>query len=120
MKKLTWKRGTKIVSFVLSALLITGVFNGCGNKATDKDDQGRTMIYVSPWPANQGKELDAMNEQKNKFESNNPDVVVLGDTWKFDLKNFLPEKLRQGGCLLYTMRILRKPRRLSPQGTHRI
>ena len=91
MKKLTWKRGTKIVSFVLSALLITGVFNGCGNKATDKDDQGRTMIYVSPWPANQGKELDAMNEQKNKFESNNPDVVVLGDTWKFDLKTFYPK-----------------------------
>lgn len=91
MKKLTWKRGTKIVSFVLSALLITGVFNGCGNKATDKDDQGRTMIYVSPWPANQGKELDAMNERKNKFESNNPDVVVLGDTWKFDLKTFYPK-----------------------------
>ena len=83
--------GTKIVALALSAVLAASLFVGCGKGAADKDDQGRTIISISPWPQKEGKELDAINERKARFESNNPSVVVEGDPWQFDLKSFYPK-----------------------------
>ena len=79
---------TKVTAFALSAAMSITLLSGCGNKVSDKDEQGRTVISIGAWPALGHKDLDAMNKRKDDFEKANPDVVINGDQWKFDLKSF--------------------------------
>ena len=59
MKKFNLK---KVTTFTLSVALAAGIFIGCNNKATDKDEEGT--------------ELDTFNARKERFEKDNPDVVI--------------------------------------------
>ena len=78
----------KVIAAGLTLAMTVSFFSGCGNKVSDKDEQGRTMISVGAWPAPGQKDLETMNQRKADFEKANPDVVVTGDQWKFDLKSF--------------------------------
>lgn len=78
----------KAMSLCLAIIVITLSFAGCGKKATDKDEQGRTVISIGAWPSKEGKDLDNSMKAKEEFEKANPDVVINGDVWTFDLKSF--------------------------------
>ena len=83
---------TKAAAIALSATLTVTTLVGCGNKKTaTTDDQGRTIISVGGWPAQEGKTLDTYNAKKERFEKENPDVVIQPDNWMFDLKSFYPK-----------------------------
>ncbi len=78
----------KVVALITVLVLLTGVLAGCGKNVTDKDENGRTIISVGNWPAKKGKELDSALARKERFEQANPDVVIQGDPWVFDIKTF--------------------------------
>ena len=61
---------------------------GCGSSTANKDDQGRTIISVGAWPSQEGTSLNNMEAKKEAFEAANPDVVVEGDSWSFDIQTF--------------------------------
>lgn len=88
MKKFNRKFFVKAVSLVMATTMIVAVFAGCGNKVSDKDEQGRTIVTIGGWPDKEGTALDNYNARKSEFEKNNPDVVIKPDYWKFDLKSF--------------------------------
>ncbi len=78
----------KITAFALSAVMSVTLLSGCGNKVTDKDEQGRTIISVGGWPTKEGKEKENIEARKARFEEANKDFVIQGDQWRFDLKSF--------------------------------
>ncbi|MBO5007481.1 MAG: extracellular solute-binding protein [Clostridia bacterium] len=82
------KKSIKIVALVMSMLLVCGLFTGCNKKATDKDEEGRTVISVGSWPSAEGESLDKMNDRKDRFEKANEDVVIVPDTWAFERQTF--------------------------------
>ena len=82
------KKGAKITALVLSAVIAISMLGACKKQASDKDEQGRTVISVGAWPPKGHKDLEPMNKRKAEFEQANPDVVVNGDEWSFDLKSF--------------------------------
>ena len=82
------KKSIKVVALVMSMLLICACFIGCTKKATDKDEQGRTVISVGSWPSSEGETLDKMNARKDRFEKANDDVVIVPDTWAFERQTF--------------------------------
>ena len=88
MKKFNEGILLKVVSIITAVVLMTGTLSGCGSKATDKDEQGRTVITVGGWPDKEGTALETRMARKADFEKNNPDVVIEPDYWKFDLKTF--------------------------------
>lgn len=88
MKKMTWENGKRLLALFAAVTMMTGVLAGCGDKAADKDDKGRTIISVGSWPAKEGSDKDAMEARKARFEEANSDIVVRPDNWMFDLKSF--------------------------------
>lgn len=82
------KQILKAVALCMATILAVGAMAGCSNKATDKDEQGRTILSVGGWPSKEGKELDKMTERKANFEAKNTDVVIEPDKWSFELKTF--------------------------------
>lgn len=84
--KTTLKR---LLAAALCVVMCIALFTGCGKKANDKDEQGRTILSVGGWPSKEGKDLDRMNTKKSEFEAANPDVVIKGDVWAFDRKTFV-------------------------------
>lgn len=87
MVKFSKTKFKKAAALGLALTLSVSIFAGCG-KASDKDDQGRTIISIAEWPTKEGKDLNNMLERKAKFEEANTDVVVEGDPWSFDRKSF--------------------------------
>lgn len=81
-------RLVKSVAMGLSLALCASLFTGCGKKAADKDDQGRTILTVGLWPTTEGSSLENLEARKVLFEKENPDVVVQRDHWSFDRKTF--------------------------------
>lgn len=82
------QRAKRIISLVIAATLLVGLFGGCGKKVNDKNEQGQTVISVGDWPDKEGTTLDNMNARKTRFESSNPDVAIEPDFWKFERKTF--------------------------------
>jgi len=78
----------KIVSLFVVVVMMATIFAGCSKKASDKDEQGRTVITIGGWPDKEGKSLDNVVARKEAFEKANPDVVAEPDNWVFDLKTF--------------------------------
>ncbi len=78
----------KITAFALSAVMSVTLLSGCGNKVTDKDEQGRTIISVGGWPTKEGKEKENIEAKKARFEEANKDFVIEPDSWIFDRKSF--------------------------------
>ncbi len=114
MKKEKLKR---IFAVALAAVITAGTFAGCAGGGDGSDD-GKTHITVSPWPAKEGEELDIQNAAKAKFEAENPDVVVTGDPWKFDIQSFYPKA--EAGMLPTVFTIaLTEAKKLSDGGYYR-
>ncbi len=85
MKKEMFK---KVVSLLAVTALSVTMLGGCSLKASDKDEQGRTILTVGMWPSKEGDDLDRQEARKARFEEDNPDVVIETDTWSFDRKTF--------------------------------
>ena len=67
-EKFTWRKGMKLVSLLTAVTLMLGVAAGCGGKASDKDDQGRTIITAGGYPQSAGKNRDNWDAGVRKFE----------------------------------------------------
>lgn len=80
----------KVFAAVLATVMTAGAFAGCSG-GKDKSGDGKIHISVSPWPAKEGKDLDTANKGKAEFEKENPDVVLTGDSWQFDIQSFYPK-----------------------------
>ena len=78
----------KLFALLLSLTVVLAFFAGCDKKVADKDEDGRTIISVGGWPTKEGPSLDKMNNRKDAFEKNNPDVKIIPDSFGFDLQTF--------------------------------
>lgn len=85
------KRLRKVLCMAMALAVITASFSGCGKKASDKDEQGRTIVSVGEWPTKEGVLLDNRNELKTQFEKANPDVAIVPDEWSYDIQTFYPK-----------------------------
>lgn len=90
MSKKFWKSGKKMAALVLVGAMAVSMFTACG-KNTDKDENGKTIVSVGGWPGSGDKLYDAWEQKKQSFEQENPDVSIVPDQWKFDLKSFYPK-----------------------------
>ena len=83
----------KIIAMILCSAILTVAFAGCSpsNTANDKDEQGRTVLSIGNWPAEDTTDVDyleTITRQKKEFEEENPTMTVTPDTWGFDLDTF--------------------------------
>lgn len=80
----------KLTALFLASALGVSALAGCsgGNTASDKDEQGRTVISVGNWPTKEGDDMTKMEKYKSEFETENPTMAITGDNWKYDKNSF--------------------------------
>lgn len=81
----------KLLSLMLAAILVVLALAACAPATSDKDENGRTVLSVGNWPAEDTTDVDYLEmitRQKNEFETENPTMAVTPDTWAFDLDTF--------------------------------
>ena len=73
----------KNISVVLTTLLLTAA-SGCGT-----GESGKINLKVGLWPDETTPEsLATQNKTKDEFMEANPDINIIGDTYKYDTKTF--------------------------------
>lgn len=90
MKKFFYKKGKRIAALILAGAMTASLFTACG-KSADKDESGKTVISVGGWPEKNDNTYANYEKKRTEFEQENPDVSVVPDQWKFDLKSFYPK-----------------------------
>ena len=78
---------TKAAAIALAATLMVTALAGCGNKKTDRDENGKIIVSVGEWPT-KGAGVQNMADRKQRFENDNPEFTIVPDEWSFDLKSF--------------------------------
>ena len=74
----------KTISLTLAALLLAAA-SGCGNG----EESGKINLKVGLWPDETTPEsLATQNKTKDEFMAANPDINIIGDTYKYDTKTF--------------------------------
>ena len=53
---------------MLASIFLISLVTGCTKMATDKDEQGRTIISIGGWPDKNGELLDKMNEKNQSLK----------------------------------------------------
>ena len=90
MKNFFYKKGKRIAALILAGAMTASLFTACG-KSADKDESGKTVISVGGWPEKNDNTYANYEKMRTEFEQENPDVSVVPDQWKFDLKSFYPK-----------------------------
>lgn len=75
------------VAVALSMTMTVSLFAGCGNKKSDKDQDGKTIVSVGEWPT-KGTGVQNMADRKQRFENANPEFTIVPDEWTYELKTF--------------------------------
>lgn len=76
----------KQIAMGLAAICAAGVVCGC---STSKEETGKIDLKVGLWPDETNpKGLENQNKMKDEFMAANPDINVIGDTYKYDTKTF--------------------------------
>lgn len=83
------KRFQKTVSLFLALAVVAGLGTSCTTQKAQTD--GKVELSVGNWPSTAGKSLDNYTKYEAEFEAENPDIDILPDTWKMDLKTFYPK-----------------------------
>lgn len=83
------KRFKKAVSLVLALTAIAGLGTSCTTGGNQTG--GKVELSVGDWPSTAGKSLDTYTKYEADFETENPDIDILPDTWKMDLQTFYPK-----------------------------
>lgn len=80
-----------VVGVLLAGSMI--LLAGCGGQKQAKDDKIKISIGGTPTIRTEenAKAYDLFQENKAKFEQENPNVEVVADAWGFDIKNYLPK-----------------------------
>lgn len=79
---------TKNIALGLAAISLIGMFSGC-KAETGKKEEGKINISVGNWPDETNPEGVANQEKLVEgFEKENPDINVIGDTFRYDTKTF--------------------------------
>ena len=74
------------VSLIAAAALLAASLAGCGS---NKDESGKLSLKIGSWPDETNKEsLNNQNKIKDEFMEANPDINLIGDTYKYDTKTF--------------------------------
>ena len=88
------KKFIKLLSLVLTFVLVVGCFAGCQEK-----DDGTVKLSISNWPNPESNPTGYENYAKKKstFEEANPGIIIEPDEWSYDVKTFLARA--EGGTL---------------------
>ncbi len=79
----------KVLTGVLALTLSVSMLAGCtSGTANDKDEQGRTVVSVGNWPANESTHKTNTENYKAEFEAENPTMAIKPDYWVFDVQSF--------------------------------
>ena len=82
----------KSVSIILSTVLLLGVCSGCGaggKTENGKSSDGKTRITVRWAPENQPDVVKMLDERKERFEQQYPDIEIVPDQWQYSPDSFL-------------------------------
>lgn len=98
------KRIKKSLCMLLSVILVVSMTGCIGTKVgvnDGRDAEGNLHISIGGTPTEKTekneKEYDLFQENKAKFEAENPGVIIDADSWSFDLKNYMTKA--EGGDL---------------------
>ena len=84
------KKSKKIIAIASAAVMIMSLF-GCDGK-TDNDktnEDGKISVTIGNWPAETDTaKLELKTEQKADFESQNQNITLVPDTYKFEVQTF--------------------------------
>lgn len=82
------KGSLKRLGVFLLAIILIICMVGCGEKKSDTDEQGRTIVKIGGYPEEGNEAKPAFDERIAEFEKNNPDVKVDPIEWHFNLSTF--------------------------------
>ncbi len=98
------KKFTKVLSMILALVLAVSMTGCIGTKVGQddgRDEEGNLHISIGGSPAEKteknAERYDLFQENKAKFEAENPGIIVEPDSWSFDLKNYMTKA--EGGDL---------------------
>ena len=82
----------KKIALLLAAVLGVSTITGCtpaSNQNTGRNKDGKIEISVGNWPTENDPEYyEFITKQKEEFEAENPDIVIVPDNWLFSLDTF--------------------------------
>ena len=82
-------KGKRVVGIFLLIVMAMGIIlstAGCENEAND----GKVEVSIGHWPSESDVEgLKLENARKDEFETENTDIKIVPDTYKFDVNTFM-------------------------------
>lgn len=86
---MTRTRKRRIICGALAALMLAGMFTGCGKKQTSGE---QVKLTIGGWPApeNNREQYDYYQNTLEKLKEKHPNVTVETDEYSYDIKQFLP------------------------------
>ncbi len=95
-------RGTvlKKVVFLSLAAVLAFTASACSNQAADTD--GKVVISVGHWPTEaEAQSYATMEAAKEKFETDNPNIVIEPDNYKYEVQTFTAKAAANQLATLY-------------------
>ena len=89
-KKVSLKHVIAMVTATAIAATSISMLCGCDGKGKTSSNGGQVSISIANW-ATAEPGITNMKNKKEKFESENPDIKIIPDTWTFDLQTFYPK-----------------------------
>lgn len=86
----------KKILMLLSLVMLLGTAAGCGSadKKNAESSDGQTVITIANWPSEEdAKSYEIMQEQKEEFEAENPDIRIETSTYAYATDTFLPKAM---------------------------
>lgn len=92
------KKALKVISLITAITMGMTMIGGCAG-GKEKTDDGKVKITIAGWPDPNTDEngYKTQEEIAKKFMSENPDIIVEGDTFQFSTDTFYPRA--EGGDL---------------------
>lgn len=86
---MTRTRKRRIICGALAALMLAGMFTGCGKKQTSSE---QVKLTIGGWPApeNNREQYDYYQNTLEKLKEKHPNVTVETDEYSYTVEQFLP------------------------------
>lgn len=79
------KKAKKMIAIMSTVVMILSLV-GCNSKT---NEDGKVSVTIGNWPAETDTvALELKEKQKAEFESQNPDINIVPDTYKFEVQTF--------------------------------
>lgn len=86
----------KLIATAVTTAVFAASLSGCAGvmptSGNAKPTDDKIVLTISNWPGNEAPEKKELYEKyKAEFEKKNPEIVIQGDPWAYDVNSYLPK-----------------------------